>query len=148
MFDKSEEDEIRETIALNVKKPYFKNDKKLKDKILIGENVFQREYRQEVLREGYTKLLKKIKQTDLARKEITNGQTLFDKDIMNLNYNNPYLKNQEMRNGLIQYIESTKPLITGNHNLSDFIDRAKPIDVSMELGIKDWAKDGQRKINI
>jgi hypothetical protein len=39
-------------------------------------------------------------------------------------------------------------LITGNHNLSDFIDRAKPIDVSMELGIKDWAKDGQRKINI
>ena len=101
MFDKSEEDEIRETIALNVKKPYFKNDKKLKDKILIGENVFQREYRQEVLREGYTKLLKKIKQTDLARKEITNGQTLFDKDLMNLNYNNPYLKNQEMRNGLI-----------------------------------------------
>jgi hypothetical protein len=40
MFDKSEEDEIRETIALNVKKPYFKNDKKLKDKIFIGENVF------------------------------------------------------------------------------------------------------------
>ena len=40
MLVKSEEDEIRETIALNVKKPYFKNDKKLKDKIHIGENVF------------------------------------------------------------------------------------------------------------
>lgn len=96
-INQSQEDENLETIALNVKKPYFKNDKKLKDKILIGEDVFQREYRQEVLREGYTKLLKKIKQADLALREIKNGQTLFDKDLMNVDYTNPYLKNPEMR---------------------------------------------------
>lgn len=72
-------------------------------------------------------LLKKIKQADLTLREIKSGQTIFDKDLMNVDYTNPYLKNHEMRNGLVQYIEATKPAISGNPNLNDFSERVKPL---------------------
>jgi hypothetical protein len=67
---------------------------------------------------------------------------------MNVDYTNPYLKNPEMRNGLVQYIEATKPAISGDPNLNDFIERVKPLEVSIEMGIKPWVKEGQRKISI
>lgn len=51
---------------MNIKKPFYQNDKKLKDTIKIGEKVFKREFKQDAKREGYSKLLKKITEADLT----------------------------------------------------------------------------------
>ena len=42
------------------KKAKFYNDPKLKNKIVNGEAIFEREYRQDINNKGYIKLLSKI----------------------------------------------------------------------------------------
>jgi hypothetical protein len=51
--EQNSDDQRLELLRLNVKKPYFKNDKKMKDGICIGARIFERELKQSALREGY-----------------------------------------------------------------------------------------------
>ena len=88
--------------------------------------MFKREFRQDVLREGYSKLLKKKNDADLELRKIKNGQSLFDKDLMTDKYSNPYLQDPQMRASLINYIEQTMPSVVGNPNLNRFEENIKP----------------------
>jgi hypothetical protein len=53
--------------------------------------------RKDIVRMGYKSLLKNLDESNLTLRQIKNGQTLFDKDVMKLNYYNPYFANSKMR---------------------------------------------------
>jgi hypothetical protein len=55
------------------KDPRFYNDPKIKNKIEPGMQVFKREVRKDVIRQGYTKLLEKMEETNLTLRQIKNG---------------------------------------------------------------------------
>lgn len=54
-------------------------------------------------------MLSKIHESNLTVRQIKNGQTLFEKEIMQLRYNNPFLEVQELKEGLKNYINQTTP---------------------------------------
>lgn len=54
-------------------------------------------------------MLSKIHESNLTVRQIKNGQTLFEKEIMQLRYNNPFLEVQELKEGLKKYINQTSP---------------------------------------
>ena len=48
------------------KDPRFYNDPNIKNQIEHGKQVFKREVRKDVIRQGYTKLLEKMEETNLT----------------------------------------------------------------------------------
>ena len=64
-------------------------DRSVKSKIRLGDTIFNREFN---TRQGYTKLLHKIQDSNFTLRQIKNGcSTLFDKEFMKINYTNPLL---------------------------------------------------------
>ncbi len=59
---------MKNQILSDFKKPQFYNDPKLKQKISIGGggSLFERTYRQDQMKQGYTKLLSKILESNLT----------------------------------------------------------------------------------
>lgn len=94
-----------EFVIYSGKKPQFYNDPKIKSRIIFGTKVFHKEGRQDVLRSGYSKLLNKILESNLTLRQIKNGQTLFEKEMMQKKYNNPFLENDELKEELRLYIQ-------------------------------------------
>ncbi|CDW73084.1 UNKNOWN [Stylonychia lemnae] len=100
---------ITQVLEFKQKKPQFFNDPKITQNIQIGGNVFQKGMRQDLVKQGFQKLLGKVLESNLTLRQIKNGQTLFEKEMMLKNYNNPYLDVDKMREDLSRYIEQTKP---------------------------------------
>ena len=90
---------VRDTESEEIKpievqqKPRFANDPKLQKKIKIGKPLFKREVRIDQARAGYLKLLSKLNESEMCIRQIKNGQTLFDQEVMRTKYANPYFKN-------------------------------------------------------
>lgn len=81
-----------------------------REAIVEGAKLFDREYREFITRAGFLKLLKKIQESDFTLRQIKNGcSTLFDKEFMKIKYTNPHLTNEEIRQQLSEYFETTKP---------------------------------------
>jgi len=55
------------------KDPRFYNDPDIKAKITQGVPLFKREVRKDVIRQGYTKLLEQLLETNLTLRQIKNG---------------------------------------------------------------------------
>lgn len=82
-------------------------DKRVKHKIRLGENLFNREFN---TRQGYTKLLNKIADSNFTLRQIKNGcSTLFDKQFMRINYTNPLLSQDEVKAHMQEYFDKTRP---------------------------------------
>ena len=75
----------------------------------MGYRVFEKGIRKDELRQGFGKLLNKILDSNLTLRQIKNGQTLFEKEVMQKKYNNPYLEVDKVKDDLHKYIEKTKP---------------------------------------
>jgi hypothetical protein len=90
----------------------FKDPRKMigqsvKSQIRLGDTIFNREFN---TRQGYTKLLNKIQDSNFTLRQIKNGcSTLFDKDCMKINYTNPLLTQDEVKKSLGEYFEKTRP---------------------------------------
>ena len=97
--------------------------------------------RKDIIRQGYTKLLEKMEETNLTLRQIKNGQTLFDKDMMKTNYDNPYFSNNKMRNTMQNFLESTTPDIKGNENLQIEDEKRYPNTL-----VKDYVKKRGSKL--
>jgi hypothetical protein len=54
---------------------------------------------------GYTKLLSKILESNLTVRQVKNGQTLFEKEVMQRHYNNPFLELDHLKKDLKHYLE-------------------------------------------
>jgi hypothetical protein len=65
---KLEERELKQIILSDLKKPQFYNDPKIKRRIAVGGggSLFERTYRQDQMKLGYTKLLSKILESNLT----------------------------------------------------------------------------------
>lgn len=106
--------EIKEYLQKQSKKK-IKDPRKMihgsfKDKIQNGSKIFERDYRDQVNRKGFIKLLDKIQESDFTLKQIKNGcSTLFDKPFMKLKYTNPHLSVGEIQKELDDYFKITKP---------------------------------------
>eukprot|EP00347_Sterkiella_histriomuscorum_P006247 403353499 len=98
-----------QVLEFQQKRPQFYNDPKIKSKIEVGGQVFEKGMRQDVVRQGFSKLLNKIQDSNLTLRQVKNGQTLFEKEMMLKNYNNPFLEVDQMKNQLHRFIEVTKP---------------------------------------
>ncbi len=112
--DRLERIEINKKLKQEFKKPLFYNNPKLKQKIPSdggnhSPSIFEKNLRYDQVNQGYTKLLSKIQESNLTVRQIKNGQTLFDKDVMQKRYNNPFLEIQHLRDELKNYIEVTSP---------------------------------------
>jgi hypothetical protein len=59
-----------------------------------------------VVKAGYRSLLKNLDESNLTLRQVRNGSTLFDKDMMKINYDNPYFANGKMRDTMEKYLES------------------------------------------
>jgi hypothetical protein len=88
-----------------LKDPRYYNDPKLLAKLGAGK-VFEREVRMGVVKAGYRSLLKNLDESNLTLRQVRNGSTLFDKDMMKINYDNPYFANGKMRDTMEKYLES------------------------------------------
>lgn len=53
-------------ILADIQKPQFYNDPKIKAKIAIGTQIFERKYGQDQTKHGYAKLLNKIMESNLT----------------------------------------------------------------------------------
>ena len=71
-------------------------------------------------RAGYIKLLEKLTESEMCIRQIKNGQTLFEKDVMRIKYANPYFKNEKMNNKLHDYLEHRRPKLEPNPNINQF----------------------------
>jgi len=89
------EDSEKKRVPIKVKqKPRFRTNPKAAKKIKIGQPLFKREVWEENARAGYIKLLEKLNESEMSIRQIKNGQTLFEKDVMRIKYANPYFKNE------------------------------------------------------
>lgn len=80
-----------------------------RNKINQGQKVFHRDYT-DANRKGFQKLLHKIQDSNFTLRQIKNGcSTLFDKEFMKINYTNPHLTNNEIKQQLGTYFDTTKP---------------------------------------
>jgi len=60
-------------------------------------------------------------------RQIKNGQTIFDTDVMKLKYSNPYFKNKEMHGKLLEFLHQRKPKEVPNPNINTYDDDQLPI---------------------
>lgn len=99
-----------------IKNPKFYNDPKLKAQISTTGSIpiFNREVRKDVIRSGYTNLLKNIDDANLTLRQVKNGCSIFGKEMMQINYDNPYFSNKTMRNSLANFLHKQQPETKGN----------------------------------
>ena len=62
---------------LPVRRAKWYSDPKIKKQVQIHEPIFAREVRPEEVTKGYHQLLQKIQISNLAKKQVKNGQTIF-----------------------------------------------------------------------
>jgi len=92
----------------------------MQNKIKIGKPIFKREVRIDTSRAGYMKLLGKLNESEMCIRQIKNGQTIFDQDVMRTKYANPYFQNEHMNNKLLSFVEKRNPKLNANPNINMF----------------------------
>lgn len=76
--------------------------------------------------------MEKLNETQQTLRQIKNGKTLFDLDMMQQRYSNPFLKDPKTRQQLQAYIEQQQPRTHANPVIN-FIEESKQPLLSQEV---------------
>ena len=132
-----DDDSEKKSAKIHVKqKPRFKTNPRVAKKIKIGQPIFQREVQN--ARIGYIKLLEKLTESEMCIRQIKNGQTLFEKDVMRIKYANPYFKVDKMNNKLQEYLEQRRPKLEANPNINQFEEDQQSIPAQTSQTQASW----------
>lgn len=146
MNDSLEEGKTPE--PLKVKQRQFSNDPKLTNRIKIGQPIFKREVRNFISRAGYHELLEKLNMSDYQIRQIKNGQTIFEQEVMRTKYANPFFKNPEMHHKMLELLDQSKPKLVPNPNINSFEEDLLPIPDKTNRSQAPWLKHSVRAASI